>query len=220
MTINLAKWIKSALRGLLVLLFVAVAMSGAAMAAQIDVLLLYDDYSAARMNGEPAVFVKSWQDQINTMYKNSGVDLQLRFSCVERYNSSGNSMDAVLNNNVRSSEVAQIRERCGADFVSQLHQTGNCGIGFMAVDSRYAFNVTAVSCGPAAMAHELGHNMGLNHSRAQGDRSGSLYRYGLGNGVSGVFATLMTYEWYYRAPKLSVFSNPNKQCKGYPCGIA
>jgi len=206
------------LRGILAVLLI-LGLSGAATAAQIDVLMLYDDYSASRMRGEPAVFAKSWQDQINTMYKNSGVDLQLNISCVERYNAPGGSMNAVVTSNQRSSEVAQIRQRCNADFVTQIHKTGNCGIGFQAVDGRYAFNVIGVSCGPAAMAHELGHNMGLAHSRAQGNRSGTLYRYGLGHGVTGAFGTIMTYEWYYRARKISVFSNPNKQCRGYPCGV-
>ncbi len=196
-----------------------VGISSVALAAQIDVLVLYDDYSAQRMRSEPMVFVKSWVDQINTMYKNSDVDLQMRVVGVEKYNAPGSGMSAVVTRLPASSEVAQMRDRVGADFVTQLHQSGNCGVGYQAVDARYAFNVIGVSCGAAAMAHELGHNMGLGHSRAQGDRSGTLYRYGLGHGVNGVFATLMTYEWYYRAPKLSVFSNPRKQCKGYPCGV-
>ncbi len=195
-------------------------ISQAASAVQIDLLVLYDDASASQLKGEPKVVMKSWQDQINTMYKNSQVDLQLRIVGVEKNNESGSNMDQVLGRIRTSSTVSQIRERVGADFVTQLHQTGNCGIGYLAVDAGWAYNVLGATCGPAALAHELGHNMGLNHSRAQGDTSGTKYRYGLGHGVNGAFGTLMTYEWYYRASKMSVFSNPRIQCRGYPCGVA
>ncbi|QIB49811.1 RICIN domain-containing protein [Pseudomonas sp. OIL-1] len=200
----------------------ALVVSGAthtAHAAQIDLLVLYDDYSASRMQGEPAVVLKSWQDQINTMYRNSQVDLQLRIVGVERNDFASSDMSQALVNVARSSSVAQIRDRVGADFVTQLHQSGNCGVGYLAVHASYAFNVLGAGCGPAALAHELGHNMGLSHSRAQGDTAGSEYRYALGHGVNGAFGTLMTYEWYYRAAKMSVFSNPRIQCRGYPCGV-
>ncbi|WP_150304656.1 RICIN domain-containing protein [Pseudomonas saliphila] len=190
-----------------------------AHAAQIDLLVLYDDYSASRMQGEPAVVMQAWQDQINTMYRNSQVDLQLRIVGVERNDFASGDMSQALTDVARSSAVAQIRDRVGADFVTQIHQSGNCGVGYLAVHPSYAFNVVGAGCGPAALAHELGHNMGLLHSRAQGDTAGVEFRYGLGHGVNGAFGTLMTYEWYYRASKMSVFSNPRTQCRGYPCGV-
>lgn len=196
------------------------SMSMNVSAAQIDLLVLYDDYSGSRLRGEPSVVMKSWQNQINTMYKNSGVDLQLRIVGVKSYNIGGSNMNGVLTSMRRDSKVAQMRNEVGADFVTQLHKSGNCGIGWMAVDANYAMNVLGASCGPAALIHELGHNMGLNHSRAQGDSGGALYKYALGHGVNGSFGTLMTYEWYYRASKVSVFSNPRNQCKGMPCGVA
>lgn len=200
----------------------ALAVSSAAHtahAAQIDLLVLYDDHSASRLQGEPAVVMKSWQDQINAMYRNSQVDLQLRIVGVERNNLAASDMTQALTTIARSQAVAQIRDRVGADFVTQLHQSGNCGVGYLSVHPSYAFNVLGPGCGPATLAHELGHNMGLNHSRAQGDTSGTEFRYGLGHGVNGAFGTLMTYEWYYRAAKMSVFSNPRVMCRGYPCGV-
>jgi hypothetical protein len=190
-----------------------------ASAVQIDVLVLYDDYSASRLGGEPAVVMRSWQDQINSFYRNSGIDLQMRMVAVERFNASGANMSSVVNTITASSEVAQMRNRVGADFVTQLHQTGSCGVGWAAVDARYAFNVIGASCGPMAMAHELGHNMGLNHSRTQGDRSGVVYPYGLGHLEVGVFGTIMSYAQQYRTKWLPVFSNPDKMCEGRPCGV-
>jgi hypothetical protein len=70
-----------------------------------------------------------------------------------------------------------------------------------------------------ALAHELGHNMGLNHSRTQGDRSGVAYRYGLGHLEPRDFGTIMTYAEHYWAKWMPVFSNPRIQCKGQPCGV-
>ena len=130
----------------------ALAVSSAAHtahAAQIDLLVLYDDFSASRMQGEPAIVLKSWQDQINTMYRNSQVDLQLRIVGVERNNFASSDMTQALTTIARSAAVAQIRDRVGADFVTQLHQSGNCGVGYLSVHPNYAFNVLGAGCGPA-----------------------------------------------------------------------
>jgi hypothetical protein len=57
------------------------------------------------------------------------------------------------------------------------------------------------------------------HSRAQGDTSGARYRYGIGHGVYGSFATIMAYPQVFNAPWLSKFSSPNLTCNGLPCGV-
>lgn len=197
-----------------------VIFPGIASAEQIDVLVLYDDYSANVLGGEPAVVMRSWQNQINTFYRSSDVDLTLRIVGVERYNASGANMSRVVENiTYRNAEVAQKRNDAGADFVTQLHKTGECGVGWAAVDASYAYNVIGPTCGPMAMAHELGHNMGLNHSRTQGDRSGVVYRYGVGHLQPRDFGTIMTYAEYYWAKWMPVFSNPRIQCNGQPCGV-
>ncbi len=200
-----------------------------ASAEQIDVLVLYDDYSARVLGGEPAVVMRSWENQINTFYRSSNIDLQMRIVGVERNNvqvnaskyeiGTGKAMGDVLNEITPSSKVAQTRNNLGADFVTQMHEYGNCGVGWAAVNAIYAFNVIGPTCGPMAMAHEIGHNMGLNHSRTQGDRSGVIYRYGVGHLQPRDFGTIMTYADWYGAKWMPVFSNPRIQCNGQPCGV-
>ena len=61
--------------------------------------------------------------------------------------------------------------------------------------------------------------MGLSHSRTQGDTEGARYKYGLGHGVNNSFGTLMTYSWIYNGKQATVFSNPELDCYGHPCGV-
>ncbi len=71
------------------------------------------------------------------------------------------------------------------------------------------------------VAHEIGHNMGLAHSYAQGEE-GSEFTFARGHGVNSRFATIMAYTNYYGVWRnLPLFSNPSSlQCEGLPCGVS
>lgn len=194
-----------------------------AQAATVDLLVLYDKHSANYFNQQVETAMQNWVSQVNNVYKDSSIDIQLRLVGAVAHEQSGADMAAVLTSLRDNSTAISLRNQYGADFVTQLHQTGECGIGYLAVSAAWAWNVVGPDCGPLVLAHELGHNMGLNHSRKQGDTAGAKYPYALGHGVDGLFGTVMTYSWLYTnkaSGRIAKFSNPDLNCLGAPCGVA
>ncbi|QEY14793.1 peptidase [Cellvibrio sp. KY-GH-1] len=211
--------ITNALKKLLLLGFSSLTMASSVNAATVDLLVLYDTYTKNYFGGDPQTAMNSWVNQMNAAYTDSQIDVQLRLVGVRPMEQTGADMGTVLGNLRVNSAAIALRDQLGADFVSQLHEKGACGVGYVAVDKNWTWNVTAPGCGPMVMAHELGHNMGLNHSRKQGDQSGARFRYGVGYGVDNVFVDIMAYEGVFNTTRVSRFSNPNLTCRGLPCGI-
>lgn len=142
--------------------------------------------------------------------------------------------------------IASLRTQYGADLVTLMRSfdsvaQGGCGVGWLIGGGQtpitqqsnvYGYNVVSdgtsnnssgqqVYCLDTTLAHELGHNMGDAHDRANATESGAYsYSYGyLGNGASG-FSTIMAYGTQTTTP-LAVFSNPNISiCQNTPCGVA
>ena len=124
---------------------------GPLFAAQIDILFVYDDHTKTRFDGSPQTAITSWVDQTNEFYSASKVDLTLRTVGVVHHNVSGSKMDDVLETARTDSWIRQKREELGADFVSIIHKTGDCGVGYMAVHADWAFNVIGADCGSATV---------------------------------------------------------------------
>lgn len=141
--------------------------------------------------------------------------------------------------------VADIRSQIGADIVVLIDgkfTTGNLcglastgGIGYrgeifhpsLSDSELYAtLNLPGFpsgggsGCDDLTLAHELGHNFGLNHSRREAGATGT-FAWSLGHGVDGSFATIMASESDYPgSTQLPLFSNPsNSSCNGIPCGV-
>lgn len=189
-------------------------------AETVDWLVLYDEKSKQYYNGDPDTAMQNWVSRINGMYSKSQVDIQLRLVGVLPLATKGNDQSEVLHNVRADKEANRLRDEAGADIVTQLFHEGNCGIGFVSVSADYAWNVVRASCGSATTAaHELGHNMGLNHSRRQGNTKGSRYEYGLGYGIDNKFATIMAYAQSFNSRRINQFSNPNLRCSGEDCGV-
>lgn len=149
--------------------------------------------------------------------------------------------------------IASLRTQYGADLVTLIRSfdsvtQGGCGVGWLIGGGQtpitqqsnvYGYNVVSdgtsnnssgqqVYCLDTTFAHELGHNMGDAHDRANATESGAYsYSYGyLGTGTttgsSGTkgFSTIMAYGAATDNP-LQVFSNPNiSVCLNAPCGVA
>ena len=153
--------------------------------------------------------------------------------------------------------LVDAREQAGADLVALVRkftapENGSCGVGWLLgggqrpIDSAsadFAFSVVSdsggdafpdegITCREEFLAHELGHNMGLQHDRAtaQGsddtDGNGVLldpeeygrYPYAFGY-TSGSFYTIMSPR-YVGQTGFRYFSNPRISiCAGSPCGV-
>lgn len=215
---------------------VAVAMSGVASAETIDVMMLYTT-PAANETGNINTKINSYISHANRIYRNNDLNITLRVV----YQGSASSSDltpteSTLNAVTNSSSVQSARSSSGADMVvllgtsEQLPNGYVCGIGWVgqgnngnmySSSKNLMYSVTAVDCAATTFVHELGHNMGLGHSVAQGS-SGGVYNDGVGHGVHNNFSTIMAYpQAFGSASRLDYFSDPYwSGCNGLPCGVA
>ncbi len=89
------------------------------------------------------------------------------------------------------------------------------------------FGVVAIDNSSLTLVHEIGHLMGLSHSRKQASGSpiGATFPWAVGYGVDANFSTIMAYESAFEnASGMRFFSTPNRYCGGpgftkTACGI-
>src|SRR6478736_3343662 len=99
-------------------------------AATVDVLVVYDGATNDKFGGQVDTAMRSWVSQINGIYANSQIDIQLRLAGTMNYDVGGADMGVVLGRIRVDGNIAAKRQAVGADFVVQLHGTGNCGLGY------------------------------------------------------------------------------------------
>ncbi|MGI0115364.1 carbohydrate binding domain-containing protein [Zooshikella sp. RANM57] len=173
----------------------------------------------------------------NKSYENSNINIKLRLvhhSILPDTEGFNDKLTKPSLKKLKSSNyVAELRAKHGADFVTLVGPSSQyCGLGYLpwrnkkgelsANSTSVAYNWVGVNC-VSAYAHELGHNMGLHHSRAQKSK-GSIYEWGVGHGEVGQYVTNMAYQSAYSqgkwVPRLPFFSNPTIfECHGMACGV-
>ncbi|HDZ32377.1 MAG TPA: hypothetical protein ENH67_05765 [Pseudoalteromonas sp.] len=202
--------------------------------AEIDVLILYTPDVDTLYSGDPLTRINHLVAVTNQIYVDSGVQIHLNAVAVDLVNYTENVFsDAALRDityQQKAFENVSIRRyEVGADMVILLrpYVDGDdaCGIawangsnGSVKNSKHSMFSHTSIDCGDYVMAHELGHNMGLMHSRRQ-NGSGATFPFALGHGVDNEFTTVMAYEGVFSASKAYKFSNSSLDCFGLPCGI-
>lgn len=220
----------------------ALALPALAASTAIDVLVVYTDGVAALYGGDPTTRINQIFQVTNQIYADSGIDIEVRVAKTMKVSyTDDNAAETALNNitfnqHAAFSGVAAARDQYKADMVIFYRpykaSHGSCGVAWVGGNNgamsagykAYMFSHVAInSCGDYVTAHELGHNMGLKHSRKQ-DGVGGVLHYALGHGVANSFTTIMAYQSEFNVDywtgKMYKFSNPDIICKNnLPCGV-
>lgn len=203
---------------------------------EIKLLVLTTD-GLDSLYADPTLRINHLVNFSNRMLTDSGVNLVLTLAQQQRVTYPDElDVETALNDLTAGSHsaftnVASLRTAAGADLVVLMRpyaNDGRCGIawiggyltnGDLSNSNEYGYSVVSPNCSDYTLLHELGHNLGLGHSRAEGASAGSL-DYGRGHGESGNFATVMSSPSFYAAPRVPRLASPLTDCMGSPCGIS
>ncbi|MCR9276925.1 MAG: M12 family metallo-peptidase [Pseudomonadaceae bacterium] len=130
------------------------------------------------------------------------------------------------------SHIAQLRDDLAADLVVYFRpyaNDGSCGYAWIGgygtdgdfsnpVEAEFGYSVVAADCSDYSLLHELGHNLGLAHSRLEAPDGGS-FAWGVGHGETNDFVTIMASPSAFNGVRLPQLSNPAADCNGEPCGV-
>ncbi|NEV61116.1 DUF4214 domain-containing protein [Thiorhodococcus minor] len=229
------------------LVVLALPWARTAQATVVDILIVYETGAASWVgsNGGMEGFAQDAVNRMNQAAQNTGLDLSFRLVHHMAVSYSAVSLDkdliALQAGSGVFADVASARDTYGADLVAMLIDTGSAygytGLGYLLANwsghADYAHTVTsirAVAIGNT-MTHEVGHNLGADHSKYQASGPGpNTYldgQYSAGWYFAGTdgkdYHTIMAYDsdgfggYYDPAP---LFSTPSKTYQGTPAGDA
>jgi hypothetical protein len=198
----------------------------------IDVMVIYTSLAGSAEGIEAEIQLAI--DQTNIAYANSQIAQRLRLAYASEvdYTETGDSYTDLVSlqdpNDGFMDEIHGWRDTCCADVVSLwVDSIGACGRGYLMASpsggfAPWAFNVVRRDCAVSniSFAHELGHNMGAHHDRANASGEGA-YPYSFGYQQPNTFRTVMAYYngCGFPCPRIEHFSNPDISYEGYPTGV-
>lgn len=199
----------------------------------IDLMVVWTPLARSASGGTAAIqsLINLAVSETNQAYRNSDVDQRLRLVYMQEQagyaetGDFGTELDRLTTDgDGYMDDVHPLRDQYGADFVAMIVDSLQyCGIAWLmtTVDvgfAPYAFSVTSRHCatGYYTFGHELGHNMGCHHDRANAGSAAYPYSYGYRT-ASGSWRTILAYA---PGTRVQYFSNPNKTYAGEALGIA
>ncbi len=206
----------------------------------IDVMVLYTPGMAAAYPGDAVrTRIQYLVDLANQALANSAIHVRFRLVHAEErdYPDSG-SMETALtlltNNETVFQGVETLRDLYGADQVTLLRRyvDAGCGMAWLMQQSnaRYAYAVVhdgrrsdGYYCDDLAYVHEVGHNLGCSHDRANSNGNAGMYDYSYGYQFQAAgqwYRTIMSYDCPGGCTEISYFSNPAILYQGVPIGVA
>ncbi|MCM2352208.1 MAG: M12 family metallo-peptidase [Pseudobdellovibrio sp.] len=182
---------------------------------QIDVMVAYTPNALKNAGGTDAMkaLIQMGVADSNKAYQSSGANLSLRLVGTLAMTQNESSFSSDLSALKGTSDgkwdaVHAERRRVGADLVALVAYYPNsstAGIGYVGSTYSSGFSITKTTAFKQfSFTHELGHNIGLNHSDGYENSSGR-------------FRTVMAYGTYTRIAR---FSNPALDYNGYATGTS
>jgi hypothetical protein len=218
----------------------------------IDVMVVYTP-AAVAMLGSVANLEIAIEGAIaltNLSFQNSLITPRLRLVHMAQVNyterpETGTDLDELTNLDGQMDEIHVWRDTYRADLVAlvpgtPVAQRNYCGIAWLPnqPDPDFGFSITEALCiVDITFAHEVGHNMGSAHDRANGGTGRTTYAYGYQDPANPIgsdwadFVTIMAYSSHPQnthcpqryqpgvCPAILWWSNPNQTFNGSPLGI-